>query len=112
MRPDDTVARQGGDEFVILLNGLSDLAECERAAERLLRAVREPIVVNGHTVQVGASIGIALHPQDGNNAETLLRYADQAMYQAKQGGRNRWVFYTPGMVEVPSTPRELAVERG
>ncbi|MDD2846735.1 MAG: diguanylate cyclase, partial [Rhodoferax sp.] len=111
VRTDDTVARQGGDEFVILLNGLPDVAECERAATRLLQAVREPIVVNGHTVQVGASIGIALHPQDGSDAETLLRYADQAMYQAKQGGRNRWVFYAPGMVEVPSTLREPAVER-
>ena len=110
VRTDDTVARQGGDEFVILLNGLPDVAECERAAARLLQAVREPILVNGHTVQVGASIGIALHPQDGSNAETLLRYADQAMYQAKQGGRNRWVFYAPDMVEVPSTPREPAAE--
>ena len=106
VRTDDTVARQGGDEFVILLNGLPNLAECERAAGRLLQAVREPIVVHGHTVQVGASIGIALYPQDGSDAETLLRYADQAMYQAKQGGRNRWVFYAPGMVDVPSTPRQ------
>ena len=112
VRTDDTVARQGGDEFVILLNGLPDVAECERAAGRLLQAVRQPIVVNGHTVQVGASIGIALHPQDGSDAETLLRYADQAMYQAKQGGRNRWVFYAPGMVEAPSTAREPAAERG
>lgn len=110
VRTDDTVARQGGDEFVVLLNGLSSLAECERAAGRLLQAVREPIVVHGQTVQVGASIGIALHPQDGSNAETLLRYADQAMYQAKQGGRNRWVFYAPGMVEVPSIPRQPGVE--
>lgn len=110
VRTDDTVARQGGDEFVILLNDLADVAECERAAGRLLQAVREPIVVNGHTVQVGASIGIALHPRDGSNAETLLRYADQAMYQAKQSGRNRWVFYAPGMVDVPSTPREPAAE--
>lgn len=107
VRTDDTVARQGGDEFVILLNSQSDLAECECAVGRLLQAVREPIVVHG-----GASIGIALYPQDASNAETLLRYADQAMYQAKQGGRNRWVFYAPGMVKVPSTPRELAVERG
>lgn len=106
VRTDDTVARQGGDEFVILLNGLHDVTECEHAAGRLLHAVREPIVVHGHTVQVGASIGIALYPQDGSDAETLLRYADQAMYQAKQGGRNRWVFYAPGMVEVPSTPRQ------
>lgn len=110
VRADDTVARQGGDEFVILLNGQTNLAECERAVGRLLQAVREPIVVHGHTVQVGASIGIALHRQDGSDAETLLRYADQAMYQAKQAGRNRWVFYAPGMVEVPSTPREATLE--
>lgn len=110
VRTNDTVARQGGDEFVILLNGLSELSECERAAERLLQAVREPIVLQGHTVQVGASIGIALHRQDGSDAETLLRYADQAMYQAKHGGRNRWMFYASDMVEVPSTPRAPATE--
>lgn len=110
VRTNDTVARQGGDEFVILLNGLSELSECERAAGRLLQAVHEPIVVHGHPVQVGASIGIALYPQNGSDAETLLRYADQAMYQAKQGGRNRWVFYVPGMMEVPSTPRKPTVE--
>ncbi|WP_084153932.1 sensor domain-containing diguanylate cyclase [Simplicispira psychrophila] len=112
VRTNDTVARQGGDEFVLLLSGLPDPAEGERAAERLLRAVREPIVAHGHTVQVGASIGIALYPQDGDDPETLLRCADQAMYQAKQGGRNRWVFYTPGMAEVPSTLRNPAIESG
>lgn len=108
VRSEDTVARQGGDEFVILLNGLTGLAEVEHAAGRLLQAVREPIVLDGHTVQVGASIGIALHPQDGNQPETLLRRADQAMYQAKKDGRNRWVFYAPGMEGVPGTPRAPA----
>lgn len=109
VRSEDTVARQGGDEFVILLNGLSDIAEVEHAAGRLLRAVREPIVLDGgHTVQVGASIGIALHPRDDDEPEALLRCADLAMYQAKEGGRNRWVFYAPGMEEVPGTPRAPA----
>lgn len=106
VRADDTVARLGGDEFVILLNNLGSLDECERAATRLLRAVREPIVLsNGHTVQVGGSMGISLHPRDGLDGDTLLRYADQAMYQAKQGGRNRWVFYNPEMADTPSSAR-------
>ena len=107
VRADDTVARLGGDEFVILFNCIHEIGECERAAARLLAAVREPIVLNSgqHTVQVGASMGITLYPQDGTDADTLLRCADQAMYQAKQAGRNRWVFYTPDLPDGPSPAR-------
>lgn len=96
VRAEDTVARLGGDEFVVLLTAVTDTAECERAAARILASVREPIDVGGHTVHVGVSIGIALYPQDGDDAETLLRYADMAMYRAKQAGRNRWVLHADG----------------
>nr|MBP7545165.1 diguanylate cyclase [Acidovorax sp.] len=93
IRTGDTAARLGGDEFVVLLCDLRDLHECEQVAQRLLRAICEPMVVEGHTVQVGASMGIALYPQHGSQAEQLLRRADQAMYQAKQSGRNRCIFH-------------------
>lgn len=93
IRTGDTAARLGGDEFVVLLCDLRDLHECEQMAQRLLRAICEPMVVEGHTVQVGASMGIALYPQHGSQAEQLLRLADQAMYQAKQSGRNRCIFH-------------------
>jgi diguanylate cyclase (GGDEF)-like protein/PAS domain S-box-containing protein len=93
IRTGDTAARLGGDEFVVLLCDLRDLHECEQVAQRLLRAICEPMVVEGHTVQVGASMGIALYPQHGSQAEQLLRLADQAMYQAKQSGRNRCIFH-------------------
>ena len=96
VRAEDTVARLGGDEFVVLLTAVTDTAGCERAAARILASVREPIDVGGHTVHVGVSIGIALYPQDGDDAETLLRYADMAMYRAKQAGRNRWVLHADG----------------
>ena len=96
VRAEDTVARLGGDEFVVLLTAVTDTAECERAAARILASVREPIDVGGHTVHVGVSIGIALYPQDSDDAETLLRYADMAMYRAKQAGRNRWVLHADG----------------
>lgn len=96
VRAEDTVARLGGDEFVVLLTAVTDIAECECAAARILASVREPIDLGGHTVHVGVSIGIALYPQDSDDAETLLRYADMAMYRAKQAGRNRWVLHADG----------------
>lgn len=99
IRAEDTAARLGGDEFVVLLGGVTREAECAETVARLLQSVRQTITVNGHQVQVGASMGIAIYPRDGNDAETLLRHADQAMYQAKQSGRNRWVFYAQGMTE-------------
>ena len=96
VRAEDTVARLGGDEFVVLLTAVTDIAECECAAARILASVREPIDLGGHTVHVGVSIGIALYPQDSDDAETLLRYADMAMYRAKQAGRNRWALHADG----------------
>lgn len=93
MRCSDTVARLGGDEFVVLFGGLSDMGECECAVIRLLSTLATPHVLGEHSLAVTASIGVALHPLDGDDADTLLRHADQAMYLAKQAGHNRyWLF--------------------
>ncbi len=97
IRAGDTAARLGGDEFVLLLGGLRHPRECEDTVRRVLHAVALPIEVEGHTVHVSGSMGITVYPQDGRDAEQLLRQADQAMYQAKQRGRNRYVLYAPGM---------------
>jgi len=92
VRQGDTVSRLGGDEFVILLSELDNLRECEQALERISEALRQPLHMgNGDaSACVSASIGVALYPADGIDPDTLLRHADQAMYAAKQAGRNRY----------------------
>ncbi len=90
LRGGDTVARLGGDEFVLLLVGLESVEECGLALERLLNAIAQPILIDDQPVTVSASIGVALFPQDDSDADTLMRHADQAMYQAKQAGKNRY----------------------
>ncbi len=93
VRAVDTVARLGGDEFVVLLSGLSDARECESISRRLLDAIARPVVLDEHTLNLSASIGISLFPSDGDDPDILLRYADQAMYSAKAAGRNQCVFH-------------------
>ena len=90
IREDDTVARLGGDEFALLLVGLQVPEECVGSLQRLLETLNQPILLPGISIRISASIGVALYPQDEENAETLLRHADQAMYIAKQAGRNRY----------------------
>jgi diguanylate cyclase (GGDEF)-like protein/PAS domain S-box-containing protein len=91
----DTVARLGGDEFAILLGGIRTQAECEQALERILQAIASPYQIAGVTAHVSGSLGVTLYPEDEQNAEQLLRHADQAMYQAKQAGKNQYHFFTP-----------------
>lgn len=86
----DCVARLGGDEFVILLPGLIDAADCERILRRLMQSIAAPYTLERERVTVTASIGFTLYPQDAADADTLVRHADQAMYAAKQAGRNRF----------------------
>ncbi len=89
VRSEDTVARLGGDEFVMLLGGLVDIPQLELVLRRILEAVSAPYLIEGHSIDISASIGVAIYPLDEVDADTLLRHADQAMYLAKQAGRNR-----------------------
>ena len=93
IRGGDTVARLGGDEFVVLLLGLSKGEECVVTLERLLMAIAEPIIIHKKTITVSASIGVSIYPLDEGDSDNLLRHADQAMYVAKQTGKNRFHIY-------------------
>ena len=90
----DTVARMGGDEFVVLLPGLESTSDLATVAQKLLSCFLVPVEVNGHQLTVTASIGISVYPDDGRAVQELLRSADAAMYQAKSAGRNSFKFYT------------------
>lgn len=90
LREEDTLARIGGDEFVCVLVDLEQAADCEPVLNRLLQAASDPFTIKNATVHVSASIGVVLYPQDNSDADLLMRHADQAMYLAKQSGRNRY----------------------
>lgn len=89
LREGDIFARLGGDEFVAAMIDLNKPQDCEPVLERLLLAAAEPVAIDGLVLQVSASIGVTLYPQDGSDVDQLIRHANQAMYQAKQGGKNR-----------------------
>lgn len=108
VRVSDTVSRQGGDEFVILLPKVRAAGDPARVAEKLLEIVRRPIVVHGSELHVTLSIGIALYPDDGAEPAELMKHADAAMYQAKQGGRDQYRFYTREISE--RADRRLSLE--
>ena len=89
IREDDTASRLGGDEFAILLNDVSSVNHCERLIARIQRSIALPYKIDDDPIQLSASMGVTIYPLDNADVDTLLRHADQAMYQAKQGGRNR-----------------------
>ena len=93
VRAGDTVSRLGGDEFVLLLGNLASFDECELVLDRVRTALARPFPVPQGEANLTASIGVTLFPLDGVDPDTLLRHADQAMYSAKQGGRNRYTLY-------------------
>lgn len=97
VREDDTVARMGGDEFIVLAADFEDPDQVAHTAQRILKAFRKPLTVQGTELHVTASIGISLYPDDGTEAETLVQNADAAMYRSKDVGRNNFSFYNEGM---------------
>jgi diguanylate cyclase (GGDEF)-like protein/PAS domain S-box-containing protein len=97
LRSTDTIARVGGDEFMVLLDDLKIRQDALVVAEKMLSALAAPTLVEGHTLHVSASIGISAFPFDGDDAETLIRHADQAMYRAKELGRHNAQLFTRSM---------------
>lgn len=97
LRESDSIARFGGDEFVMLINEMHSAAESGALAERILQALLPPFEIKGTTLHVTASIGISLYPADGEDSGTLLKHADAAMYRAKEMGGNCFQFYSSEM---------------
>jgi diguanylate cyclase (GGDEF)-like protein/PAS domain S-box-containing protein len=97
VRSADTVSRQGGDEFVVLLSEVEHPEDAAITARRIIQAVAEPQSIDQHDLHVTTSIGLSLYPDDGLNAETLVKNADTAMYQAKENGRQSYQFFKTDM---------------
>lgn len=97
IRMDDTVSRQGGDEFMVLLNRLNDLRDAARVSEEIIAAIERDIIFDGRELHVSASIGIAIFPEDSSDTRTLMKQADTALYHAKQSGRGRYSYFTQKM---------------
>lgn len=94
LRKQDLVARWAGDEFTLLLPELSEVEDAVVVAQKILHAMKPDFDLDGHTLHISSSIGIAIYPNDGEDAETLLKNADAALYRAKDSGRNGYHFYT------------------
>ncbi len=97
VRESDSVARLGGDEFTVILSEISDATFAAQIADDIIAAIKEPFQIKGYDVYVGASIGMAVYPADGEDSESLIKSADTAMYQAKESGRGNYKFFTPAM---------------
>lgn len=97
IRESDTISRQGGDEFIILMGGVTEVGVVERVAQQILNAVAEPFELAGHTLTTTFSIGISLYPDDAHDFDTLSKNADGALYHAKDSGKNAYSFFAAGM---------------
>ncbi len=97
LREDDTVARMGGDEFLVILNNLAGPDEAAMTARRLVGALRRPVHIEGRELVVTTSLGVSIYPDDSQDADTLIKHADVAMYRAKDEGRNSFQLFEPAM---------------
>jgi diguanylate cyclase (GGDEF)-like protein/PAS domain S-box-containing protein len=99
VRESDTVARLGGDEFTVILSQIADINQVEKITQIILSKLSTPFYLNNKSTYISASVGITFYPNDADNLEQLMKYADQAMYVAKNQGRNRYAFFTPALQE-------------
>ena len=119
LRQDDAVARLGGDEFTVLQSDVACVEDVGTVAQKALRAVAQPYMLTHSELLITASVGIAVYPADGADADTLIRNADMAMYSAKEQGRNRYHSATSvmdaaeleeqGAIQIPRVPSQKAV---
>ncbi|MBC8273847.1 MAG: GGDEF domain-containing protein [Chloroflexi bacterium] len=93
VRKSDTVARMGGDEFVVLLLQIAKTEDAVRVAQKILETFQKPFAIDAYQIRITTSIGIAIYPEDGEDIETLFRNADTAMYWAKEQGRDNYELY-------------------
>lgn len=110
VRKIDTISRQGGDEFTVLLNRIRAEEDVIPLVERMRSIVAKPITIQGHELHVSMSIGIAFYPSDGKSTDELMKNADMAMYRAKEEGRDNYKFYSMDMNKAIS--RKMALENG
>jgi two-component system CheB/CheR fusion protein len=110
VRSEDTVARHGGDEFIILLTEICHPEDAGAIAQKLLESLLLPFHINSHALYISASIGIAIYPDDGQDMETLLKNSDLAMYHAKESGRNNYQFFSAKMNELAAEKMSLINE--
>jgi diguanylate cyclase (GGDEF)-like protein len=97
VRKTDTVSRLGGDEFALLLTEVAETESIPGVAQKILERARKPFILNDHEVRITASMGISNYPDHGDDIETLMKYADRAMYQAKENGRDSYLCFEPNM---------------
>jgi diguanylate cyclase (GGDEF)-like protein len=102
VRDSDLVARLGGDEFVIVLHNLAEPGDATLVAEKIVHHMGQPFPVGNLNLKVGISVGIALHPDHGTRVTHLLRYADEALYMAKNNGRNGYVLWRNASIDPPA----------
>ncbi|WP_272940802.1 putative bifunctional diguanylate cyclase/phosphodiesterase [[Erwinia] mediterraneensis] len=107
LRDYDLVARQGGDEFILIMPSIARQEDIEKLCARILSELRQPFYIHDHEMFIGASMGIAFAPQDALEAGELLRLSNIALYEAKNAGRNGWKFYTPEMEQHIVQRREM-----
>ncbi len=100
LRKEDTLARLGGDEFVIVTGSISKVADVGHLADKIINVLKEPIIIDEHNLYLSVSIGISLFPDDSKDMRNLLKFADSAMYKAKDEGRDNYQFYSPDMTKL------------